>query len=137
MKEIHIQLYNQGHKRGEEISLQIISDKKSRYNSSKFVTNCEICGKKASYKGELETHHIIPQEECSEDGFINNKKHLKKNSKWNLKVLCNDCHEIHHQLEHDRNKTIIKWKETMSFLEISNKLKDFGIKLSVATIKKL
>ena len=137
MKEIHIQLYNQGHKRGDEISLQIISDKKSKYNASKFVTNCEICGKKASYKGELETHHVIPQEECSEDGFINNKKHLKKNSKWNLQVLCNDCHEIHHQLEHDRNKTIIKWKETMSFIEISNKLKDFGIKLSVTTIKKL
>ena len=94
MIEIHKQLYDQGHKNGDKIKLKLVNDKKSRYNSKKFVSNCENCGKKASYKGELETHHsIIKQEQCDEDGYYN---HLHKNNVWNLKILCNDCHEQVH-----------------------------------------
>jgi DNA mismatch repair protein MutS len=92
--EIHKQLHSQGHTNGNSIRLKLVEDKRSRYNSKKFVSNCEKCGKKASYNGELETHHnIITQEQCDDDGFFN---HLHKNSLWNLKVLCSDCHDLEH-----------------------------------------
>jgi DNA mismatch repair protein MutS len=94
MVEIHKQLYNQGHTNGNKIKLKIVGSKKSRYNSKKFISECEKCGKKPSYKGELETHHdFIHQEECDSSGH---KDHLHKNSKWNLKVLCDSCHEKEH-----------------------------------------
>lgn len=93
--EVNKQLHSQGHTNGESIKLKLVEDKKSRYNSKKFVSNCEICGKKASYTGELETHHnIIHQEECDETGHLN---HLHKNNLWNLKILCKNCHNKEHQ----------------------------------------
>lgn len=92
---IHTQLHSQGHTNGESIKLKLVEDKRSRYNSKKFVSNCENCGKKASYNGELETHHnVITQEQCDTEGFFN---HLHKNSLWNLKVLCSDCHDLEHK----------------------------------------
>lgn len=139
MREIHTQLYNQGHKNGHNIELKIVEDKRSKYNSNKFVSHCEICGKKATHKGELETHHIIHQEDC-QDGFIKEKglNHLEMNSKWNLKILCSDCHDIKHSLEKDRNRTILGWKnQGITIEDIKEKLKLFEIELSLTTIKRL
>jgi DNA mismatch repair protein MutS len=99
MVEIHKQLYNQGHENGDDIKLKIVEDKKSKYNSKKFISKCENCGKKASYKGELQTHHnIIHQEECDNMGYL---EHLHKNSLWNLQALCTKCHDFIHN---DLNK---------------------------------
>ena len=137
MRDIHTLLYHQGHKNGDEIRLKIVEEKQSKYNSAKFMTSCEICGKKRSYKGELETHHIIPQELCDEDGFLKEKPYLHMNSKWNLENLCNQCHIDHHNLEKNRNSTIVKWKQKMSSKEISEKLQLFSIKLSTGTINKI
>lgn len=137
MKEIHTQLYNQGHKNADDIKLKIVEEKPSRYNSSKFMSNCEICGKKRSYKGELETHHIIPQEECDEEGFLKAKPYLHMNSKWNLENLCNQCHIDHHSLEKNRNGVIAKWKNIMNIDQVQEKLKQFNIELSKSTIQKI
>lgn len=77
---------------------EMISGKTSRYNSNLFVYQCQLCGKtdETYHVSPLETHHINFQKDC-ENGFAINKPHIKKNSKANLIVLCNECHDkIHH-----------------------------------------
>ena len=69
---------------------EILSSKKSRYNSKLFVHKCEQCG---STK-DLHTHHLRHQEEADENGLI--EKRFHKNKKFNLRVLCRDCHEQEH-----------------------------------------
>lgn len=137
MQVIHTQLYNQGHKNGGEIQVKLVEGKTSRYNSTKYVSNCEVCGAKASYKGELETHHLIHQEDCDEEGFLKDKPHLKMNSKWNLQVLCAECHDTHHALEHNRNSLIAKWKKSMSLSDVQTKLSKYNVRLSLSYIKKI
>jgi DNA mismatch repair ATPase MutS len=66
-----------------------ISNKSSRYNHKKFVTECEKCGSRRA----LETHHAkYEQKESLIDGSIKEKKYLNKNMKWNLQILCKECH---------------------------------------------
>jgi DNA mismatch repair protein MutS len=78
----------------------LIGDKKSRYNSEIFVYECNLCGKKNTkgYVNELETHHINHQKDC-ENGFVKNKKHLQKDAKANLIVVCQGCHDKIHNGE--------------------------------------
>ena len=65
--------------------------KPSRYNSKLSIIACENCNSKQN----LHTHHILPQQVCenqnvSESGF-------RKNGLYNLKVLCETCHETIHK----------------------------------------
>jgi DNA mismatch repair protein MutS len=78
----------------------LIGNNKSRYNSEIFVYECNLCGKKNTkgYVNELETHHINHQKDC-ENGFVKNKKHLQKNAKANLIVVCQSCHDKIHKGE--------------------------------------
>jgi DNA mismatch repair protein MutS len=81
----------------------MISGKTSRYNSSVYVYKCEICGindvnSNISPRGILETHHINEQKDCV-DGFSKNKPHIQKNSKANLIVICEKCHDKVHNKE--------------------------------------
>jgi DNA mismatch repair protein MutS len=75
----------------------IISGKTSRYNSDVLVDDCQICGKTdlKLHISPLETHHIQFQKDCINE-FSKNKPHIKKNSKANLIVLCNECHDKIH-----------------------------------------
>lgn len=76
---------------------EFISGKKSRYCSDLLVYECQICGKEDQkmHISPLETHHINFQKDC-QDGFSINKPHIQKNSKANLIVLCNECHDKIH-----------------------------------------
>jgi DNA mismatch repair protein MutS len=72
----------------------ILSSKKSRYNSKKIVDHCEICNyvPKTKKSQPLETHHINEQQNCDEQGFVNDK-HFHKNKTFNLVSLCRECHQ--------------------------------------------
>ena len=72
------------------VSNEIVSTKKSRYNPKKYMTKCEICGKKE--QDELETHHIVEQKESNDDGFLE-KEMYHKNELFNLMILCKKCHK--------------------------------------------
>jgi DNA mismatch repair protein MutS len=76
-------------------SNNILSTKKSRYNSNIYVHACEHCGKEMNEVGPLHTHHKVEQELADKNGIINQKFH--KNSKHNLQILCSKCHINHHQ----------------------------------------
>lgn len=66
----------------------IISNKKSRYNASKFIDTCGICGKKSS-----DVHHINEQYTSDNRGFID---YFHKNSLFNLVCICESCHtQVH------------------------------------------
>jgi len=68
----------------------LVPDKRSRYNTRLIVDKCSLCGKQSS----LETHHIDEQHTADSDGFIGN---YHKNTKFNLVILCDDCHtQLHH-----------------------------------------
>jgi len=71
------------------VSNEIVSTKKSKYNSKKYMTKCELCGKKE--QDELETHHIVEQKESNDDGFLE-KEMYHKNELFNLMILCKKCH---------------------------------------------
>ena len=75
----------------------ICSGKSSHYNNNVIVHKCHICGEKDKKCNisQLETHHINFQKDC-ENGFVKNKKHIKKNQEANLTVLCTKCHDKIH-----------------------------------------
>ena len=94
--------------RAENIKNRIISKdsiliptKSSKYNSSKLVSKCQICGYKpcGEHYRDLETHHINFQRDCSSSGKINSKPYLDKNDKHNLVILCRQCHNKVHRYE--------------------------------------
>lgn len=77
----------------------IMPNKKSSYNSSVYIYKCDICDTNIINNGHisnLETHHINFQKDCDEKGFVKNKKHIQKNHKSNLSVVCNKCHDSIH-----------------------------------------
>jgi DNA mismatch repair protein MutS len=78
----------------------LISDKINRYNSQVLINECQLCQEKniLGYNN-LETHHINFQKDYDEDNNNKNKKHLKKNDKANLVVLCSKCHDKLHNNE--------------------------------------
>lgn len=67
----------------------ILPVKTSRYNSNVYIDKCCKCGTTQN----LETHHIRHQKEADSDGFI---EHFHKDSKHNLMVLCDKCHDSVH-----------------------------------------
>ncbi len=85
----------------------MISGKKSRYNNDIYVYKCEICGR-TDEDGEmsfLQTHHINYQSKCK-DGFSIDKPHVAINSKANLVVICEKCHNSVHNNEIKINKKV-------------------------------
>jgi DNA mismatch repair protein MutS len=76
----------------------MISGKKSRYNNDIYVYKCELCGKtdKDAEVSFLQTHHINYQKDCK-DGFSIDKPHIQMNSKANLAVICETCHNNIHK----------------------------------------
>tara|TARA_B100000927_G_C16470764_1_gene471442 strand:+ start:262 stop:3195 length:2934 start_codon:yes stop_codon:yes gene_type:complete len=89
--------------RCENISTQnlILHQKTSSYNSKKIKDKCEFCGEKAT-----EIHHMQPQEDADEKGFIGS---FHKNHKANLCSICNKCHKkiTKNNTKHIRVKTEI------------------------------
>jgi DNA mismatch repair protein MutS len=74
---------------------KLVSDKKSLYNKEIYMDECTICGGRE----KLESHHINMQKDFikTKSGQINaDKKHILKDSKANLVVLCSKCHDNLH-----------------------------------------
>ena len=77
------------------INTKLVSDKKSLYNREIYMDACIVCG----CKEKLESHHINMQKDfiSTTNGKINmKKKHVLKDSKANLVVLCSQCHDNLH-----------------------------------------
>ena len=101
-------------------TLDISSDKKSKYNSQLYLQSCAVCSK-SPIQGEipLETHHINFQKDCDSFGLIKSKKHLHKNHLSNLVVLCSKCHD-----NIDRGLIQIdKYNDTLNGRELNIKYK--------------
>ena len=65
---------------------------KSSYNSNVFLKQCGVC--KCDMTSVLEVHHIRPQKEADEQGYFPDGTH--KNALSNLIVVCQVCHDKHH-----------------------------------------
>ena len=78
---------------------QILSEKKSHFNSKKLKGNCEYCGKKGK-----EVHHLQHQQNADENGHIGS---FHKNHLANLLVVCDECHDSIHKTgkQHRKVKT--------------------------------
>lgn len=74
----------------ENRSTNIVSTKKSRYNSNIYMDKCNRCG--STY--DLCTHHIEEQHTADDNGLIEGRYH--KNASFNLEILCKKCHQEHH-----------------------------------------
>ena len=70
-------------------NLNILENKRSRYNTKVIVDSCSLCGENK----DLHTHHIQEQNEANENGMI---EHFHKNKKFNLLVVCEKCHQKIH-----------------------------------------
>ena len=100
-----------------EITTEILNDyddnnnvKVSKYNSSNYLFECEIC----KTKKNLETHHINFQKDFNQDKINNELLHIQKDANYNLVTLCSKCHD-----DVDRNKIIIHgWKQTSNGKEL-------------------
>ena len=69
---------------------EIISIKKSKYNSKKFKGKCEICNNNLG----TEIHHLQFQQNANNNGIINNE--FNKDHKANLVNICEKCHNKIH-----------------------------------------
>ena len=89
-----------------KINNNIITPKKSKYNSKVFVSDCYICKSIEN----LDTHHIKFQNTADTNGNIVAKDGsvFHKNEPHNLVVLCKSCH----QKVHDDLITIRGYKHT-------------------------
>jgi len=89
-----------------------LKTKKSKYNSDIYINTCYICDDLNILKKDteiLDTHHIIQQKDFKNNTCtIDNKKHIKKNNKSNLVILC----KYHHIEVHKNNILIDKWVDT-------------------------
>jgi DNA mismatch repair protein MutS len=76
------------------------SGKGSHFNSNVIIHACNVCGKKdiKAHISYLEVHHIGFQKDCV-NGFVKDKKHIKKNQEANLCILCTTCHDKVHDGE--------------------------------------
>jgi DNA mismatch repair protein MutS len=80
------------------VNYKLVNDKKSLYNKDIYMDECYICGSSE----KLEAHHINFQKDFKQtiNGLVNEKKkHLLKDDKANLVVLCGSCHDKLHNNE--------------------------------------
>jgi DNA mismatch repair protein MutS len=86
--------------------------KKSKYNSKLYVQSCYICNDlniKKNKNEVLDVHHIVQQKDFNKNiCTVEDKKHIKKNNKSNLVVLC----KKHHIDIHNEKILIDKWVDT-------------------------
>jgi len=82
-----------------------LSSSSSVYNSDKLRGKCEMCEKKM---GE-ETHHLSPQKDADENGFIGT---FHKNHRANLLTVCEDCHDKIHSSNKEK---IVRKKTTKGY----------------------
>jgi len=72
----------------------------TKYNSRKIRGICEICRKKM---GE-EIHHLQPQKDADNNGYLNGEW-VHKNHPANLLSVCSECHdEMHNNGDRDREE---------------------------------
>lgn len=83
------QAYQIRQKYFDKVGVTPLSFKQSRYTSDKIRGMCEICSKRL---GD-EVHHIQPQHQADERGFIG---HHHKNHPANLLNVCFQCHDRLH-----------------------------------------
>lgn len=80
------------------INNEIVSTKKSKYNSMVYIDNCGICGSNKN----LEVHHILFQSDANDNGFIKSdvvesgNNGIHKNRGYNLIPICIKCHDDIH-----------------------------------------
>jgi len=80
---------------------EVVTTKSSRYNKELFMDKCALCGTNKC----LETHHILFQCCADSNGIINaaaaanESGPIHKNQKFNLIVVCQDCHIRIHKEE--------------------------------------
>jgi len=76
-------------------SEEVVKQKRSRYNKSKILNECEICGYTPVKRTDmpLDTHHIKFQCTADDNNFTG---HYHKNVAFNLVCLCKSCHiDVH------------------------------------------
>jgi DNA mismatch repair protein MutS len=98
------------------IKYKLVNDKKSLYNNDIYMDHCNLCNSVE----KLESHHINFQKDFknSINGLINeNKKHLLKDDKANLIVLCEGCHDKLHANEIKINGLIKTSKGVKAIIE--------------------
>lgn len=71
----------------------ILSTKKSKYNSKYFKGPCEFCGK----NDDVQTHHIVEQHNFLSNHYNDGSSIIRKNSKQNLLSVCSKCHKNLHE----------------------------------------
>ena len=86
-----ITLSNQFRQELLNIEPNIVSSKRSKYNSKQILDKCDVCKSKG-----VEVHHINPQVQADMYGFIND---IHKNDKHNLMNVCESCHDKIHRDE--------------------------------------
>lgn len=85
----------------------------AKYNAKKIKGICQICQSKSSQ----EVHHMSPQKDADENGYIGT---FHKNHKANLLNLCEDCHDnIHNENKKLEIKKTTKGYEIVSVSELS------------------
>jgi DNA mismatch repair protein MutS len=89
----------------------------TKYNARKIRGICEKCRKKM---GE-EIHHVQPQKEADENGFLRGEW-VHKNHPANLISLCADCHdEMHVHVHEDIDDEISEMSNSPSIFLLSQK----------------
>ena len=73
----------------------VVGLESTRYNNAVLVAEkCGACGR-ANVKGEVEVHHILPQNAAdATTGLVKNR--VPKNATGNLVTLCSKCHDLVH-----------------------------------------
>ena len=103
-------------------NVEILENKKSKYNTELNVDKCYICddcniSKKSN--DVLEVHHIVFQSKFKDKKcIIDEKQHIKKNNKSNLVTLCT----YHHDQVHNNIISINGWIKTTNGIRLDYKI---------------
>ena len=124
-----------------DTDIGLVVPNRSKYNKSKYVTECERCKTRAN----LHTHHkIFHQSEADTNRRVKSIQHLNVDSKWNLECLCKDCHAFVHVQEDlqqmsKRNNILKSWQNNgMDVKAIEKSLKEeYDIQLSTSSIRRI
>ena len=96
------------------INTKLVSGKKSNYNKEIYMDSCVVCNS----QDKLESHHINWQKDFisgnNKEHINSKKKHIVKDSKANLVVLCSKCHDN----LHNKNFTISGLVQTSNGVKV-------------------
>lgn len=98
-----------------DVGDEILSTRKSHFNSGVYLDKCQVCGEPAE-----ETHHIGFQCHADEKNFLG---HYHKNIMANLVPLCHECHlKVHIGDKKTGTKLVIEgYQETSSGTRLNYK----------------